>query len=124
MEKIHPDYKGRYPKMVVFHGLQDHIVSVENAHSILKQWAWVTCSDSLPRNTEKNFAGLSNVTRYSYFDKNGDEKMVFYEINHLGHALPIDPGIREKQGGHSGLFTANIHFFGMYWAAKEFGICK
>ncbi|HWY37579.1 MAG TPA: hypothetical protein VNY73_03400, partial [Bacteroidia bacterium] len=62
--------------------------------------------------------------RKSYLDANKKEKIIFYEIDNLGHALPVDPGTSPGKGGKTGLFAVDKDFFSTYWIAKDFGLLE
>ena len=48
----------------------------------------------------------------------------FYKINHLGHALAVDPGKHAKQGGQTGLFATDMDFFSTWYVARDFRLVK
>lgn len=112
-----------YPKLIVFHGTKDKVVSIDNSIELIDQWTYLHHIDTTPDNVTTSFK-TSDVERIVYSDSLEEEKIVFYRISNLGHAIPIDPGKEEWQGGKSGMFTKKINFFSTYYVAKEFGLIK
>ena len=48
--------------------------------------------------------------------------MVTYSMSGMGHAIAIDPGSGETQGGNTGSYASDVNFFSSYWSAEFFGI--
>ncbi len=114
------DYMGNYPSLIIYHGEDDDVVNIKNSYQLVKQWAGLVHTDTVPAVTQSAFAGNSDITRKIYSDNLHTERILFYEVANLGHALPVFPGDSVKQGGHTGLFSVNKHFFSTYWIAKDF----
>jgi poly(hydroxyalkanoate) depolymerase family esterase len=119
-----PDYKNNYPRVVIIHGKDDNVVDFENSNQLVKQWAYVLHTDTFPSKIIGDFANNKNVEKKIYLNANQAEKIIFYEVTGLGHALPVDPGDAPYKGGKTGLFAVDIDFFSTYWIAKDFGILK
>jgi len=117
-----PNYKGAYPRLVILHGKDDKIVNPKNSHELLKQWSGLVGTDTVATKTLKEFAGKPFIEKRIYCDKSEMEKIFFYDIDDLGHALIIDPGPPPLQGGETGLFSVDKDFFSTYWIAKDFGL--
>jgi feruloyl esterase len=122
--KQNPGYTGKYPSVIIAHGKKDVVVDPSNSYSLVKQWAYVLHTDTVPTQEIKPFAGNNAVSRKSYLNKEKEERIIFYELDGLGHALPVDPGTGPTQGGHTGLFAVDKNFFSTYWIAKDFGLVK
>ncbi len=117
-----PAYTGPYPKVLVFHGKNDPVVNIKSAREIVKQWTALHDADSVADKTEHPYAGQNDITRYVYFDHAGEAVVQFYEFDHLGHALPVDPGYCRNQGGRKGLFGTDKNFYATFYTAYEFGL--
>lgn len=124
VKENNPGYAGRYPHLVVCHGKNDKVVNPKNSEELIKQWAYVLGTDTVPAQTLKAFAGAPDVEKKIYTDKKGEERIYFYEVDHLGHALLVDPGEPITKGGETGLFSVDKDFFSTYWIAKDFGLVK
>jgi poly(hydroxyalkanoate) depolymerase family esterase len=122
--KQNPDYKNKFPRVIIIHGKKDGVVNPKNSYELVKQWAYVLHTDTIPSEKIESFANNKLVERKSYLDTNKEEKIIFYEIAGLGHALPVDPGNEVGKGGQTGLFAVDKDFFSTYWIAKDFGILK
>ena len=118
------DYKGKYPKMIIYQGLNDPIVNHKNARLIINQWTTVNNADTFPDKTDTCFNNISDITRYLYF-KNGTETcVIYYQVKNLGHRLLIKPGEKIDEGGKTGLFGVDRGFNSTFQTAKDFGLIK
>ena len=68
--------------------------------------------------------GIEDITRIEYKDSTGNTKIIFYEIDNLGHRLLVKPGEKENEGGKTGLFGTDKGFHSTWQTAKEFEIIK
>ncbi|MDD3722893.1 MAG: PHB depolymerase family esterase, partial [Lutibacter sp.] len=113
-------YKGKYPKVVIFHGIDDPFVNIKNAEIIEMQWKGIHKIETEPT-IVPDFNGNSDITKTTYF-KNNCPVIVKYEINNLGHAMAVDPGTEKQQGGNEAKFAVDKNFHTTYWAAEFFGL--
>lgn len=114
------NYEGKYPRVVIFHGIDDPFVNIKNAEIIEMQWKGIHKIDSQPTIVPK-FNENSDITKTTYF-KNNCPVIVKYEINNLGHAMTVDPGTEKQQGGNMARFAVDKNFHTTYWTAKFFGL--
>jgi len=98
-----PNYEGEYPKVVIFHGVDDPFVNVKNAEIIEIQWKGIHKIASEPAIIPE-FNGNPDIAKTTYF-KNNCPIIVKYEINNLGHAMAVDPGTEKQQGGNVARFA-------------------
>ena len=119
-----PLYLGKYPRLLVMHGESDNVVNEKNSYLLIKQWAPLLKSDTLPTKTMPSFDGKADITRKVYCDSSGAEQIIFYEVANLGHALMVYPGDSLTQGGKTGIFAVDKGFFSTYWIAKDMGLIK
>lgn len=124
VEKNNPGYKGSYPNLIVVHGKKDKVVNPKNSIQLIKQFAYLLHTDTVASDTIHSFAKNADVTKYIFRNKENKEKIFYYEIDHLGHALVVDPGDDIMHGGETGLFTVDKDFFSTYWIAKDFGLIR
>ena len=122
--KQNPDFKNNFPRVIIVHGKNDNVVNPKNSYELIKQWAYVLKTDTIPSKIVSAFANNKDVERKSFSNKQQEEKIVFYEINKLGHSLAVDPGEGALQGGKTGMFSVDKDFFSTYWIAKDFGLLK
>lgn len=119
-----PDYKGTYPELIIFHGGADPVVSVNNANQLIKQWINIHQTDYTPDFHDEHFKGHEAVELTLYNNSSGQAVVHYYRIKGLGHALPLDTGSCDNQGGKTGMFAVDRDFHSTYWAARFFGILK
>ena len=117
-----PNYEGEYPKVVIFHGFDDPFVNVKNAEIIEMQWKGIHKIESNPTMVPE-FNGNPDIIKTTYF-KNNCPTIVKYEINDLGHAMAVDPGLEKQQGGNVAKFAVDKNFHTTYWVANFFGLMK
>lgn len=123
--RLHPGYAGPWPRLVVMHGDEDNLVSPRCSRELVHQWVGLWgIADTLPSIVEHPLASAPHVWREVYSDSTGQNAIVFYGIRGMGHALPIDPGEDDRQGGQPGAFAQDRDFFSTYWIARDFGIVR
>lgn len=115
------DYKGKYPTIIVYQGLNDNVVNYKNANLIIRQWAGVLQTDTIPDKTETSFMGISDIVRTEY-NTSSITVIICYLVNNLGHQLLIKPGSKNNEGGHLGLFGVDKGFHSTYQTAIDFGL--
>ncbi len=116
------NYEGKYPKVVIFHGVDDPFVNVKNAEIIEIQWKGIHKIET-DSTVISEFNGNSDITKTIYV-KNNCPVIVKYEIDNLGHAMAVDPGTEKQQGGNVARFAVDKNFHTTYWSAKFFGLIK
>ena len=119
-----PDYKGKYPRLIIIHGEKDFIVNYKNANELIKQWTNLNHIDTKPSMEIDSFQNHTDIKRLSWIDKMKNEIIIFYSFNDMRHLLPVDPGNEKYQGGETGLFASDKNFFSTYYIAKDFGLIK
>jgi feruloyl esterase len=119
-----PDFKGEYPRMIIYQGNSDKIVNKRNANELLKQWSNVQQINSSPSVSIPSFLQNKNIEKNIYSNQQGRELILFYKVDKLGHALLIDPGKCSSQGGRRGFFTRDKDFNSTLWTAYDFGLIK
>ena len=118
-----PDYKGKYPRVLIMHGKNDEVVNEKNSYRLVKQWAPLLRTDTVPTKTVTTFDGKPDITRNSYCDGSGNEQIIFYEVANLGHDLMVAPTDSTGQGGgKTGAFSVDKGFFSTYWIAVDMGL--
>lgn len=125
VKEQNPDYKGKYPKMIIFQGTKDPIVHPNNAKYLVWQWSGLLNCDTVPAKSEQSFEGHAEISRFEYQDKETQKPvMVFYQGKGIGHQLMVNPGDKDDEGGETGIFAVDKDFHATYQAALEFGLIK
>lgn len=110
-----------FPKLIVYHGMKDKVVTIQNSKELIKQWTYLHHIDTIPDKIIYNYKSAP-VNRIIYTDTTKAEKVVFYELLTCGHQIPINPGKEKNEGGKKGLLSKDINYFSTYYVAKDFGL--
>lgn len=119
-----PTYSGSYPKMSIFHGLNDMTVYPQNVTELAEQWTAINNADATTDITNSAFNGLNDIEQLIYYNSANDTVVMVYKISNLAHAISLDLGNCIFQGGSSGLYAYDKNFHSTYWAARFFGIVR
>jgi poly(hydroxyalkanoate) depolymerase family esterase len=115
-------YTGKYPRMIVYHGKMDVVVNRRNATEIVKQWTNLHGVSAEPTQIIKRFAGNKKIEKRIYGPVSDKPAVTYYRVKGMGHALPVNPGKCEQNGGKMGAFSADRNFYSTYWVAVDFGL--
>jgi poly(hydroxyalkanoate) depolymerase family esterase len=116
-------FSGTYPRVAIFHGVDDNIVKMANAGEIAKQWSYLHGLVNDAGVATENFNNNPKVKR-TLWSKAGKEVVVRYDLSGLGHAIPVDPGTAPHQGGETATFAKDLDFHAAWWSAVFFGIAR
>ncbi|MCB0476980.1 MAG: PHB depolymerase family esterase [Crocinitomicaceae bacterium] len=116
------DTNQTFPRLILGHGKKDPLVNIQNSFELIDQFSILYHMDALEDSLIMNFEGNPLIEKRIYRDQSGEEKIQFYLIENTGHALPVDPGEGEKQGGKTGMFAVDRDFFSTYYIARDFGL--
>lgn len=124
VKEQNPNYKGTYPELLIFHGGMDPVVSSNNANQLIKQWVNINETDYKEDEHYERFKNNEDVELTIY--KNAQQKNIvhYFRIRGLGHAIAVDTGNCDTQGGKTGLFSVDKDFHSTFWQAYFFGILK
>lgn len=117
-----PDTHSCKPNLIVLHGIQDHTVDPQSSQELIDQWVGWHGLDVKNREKDAPFAQNELITRYYYFNSAHEPAIIYYEIGKTGHAIPVDPGTGEKQGGETALFAIDRDFFSSWYIARDWGL--
>ncbi len=122
VKSAYPTYTGAYPKVAVFQGSADPVVSPTNETEIMKQWTNIHGASQTAASTISSFDGNAYVTKNIYNDPSGTEVMETYTISGMGHAIALDTGSCYQQCGQTGTYALEVYFSSCFWAAYFFNI--
>lgn len=117
-----PSYGGSYPRLATIHGTSDYTVYFMNQRELMEQWTNVHGADQTPDQEDNMYDNNSLVTRKLYQNQEGNNIVATYSIEGMRHAIAVDPGNGEKQGGQTGTYAKDVNIFSSYLAAVFFGI--
>ncbi len=116
------DYKGKYPRMIIYQGKIDVVVNQRNGNQLMKQWTNLHGISTIPSVSIKHFAQCKAVEKNIYRSNDSTVAVIYYKVKRLGHALLVDPGKCETQGGKRTMFSADKNYFSTYRTAVDFGL--
>jgi len=122
IQKLNLGYTGNYPKVVIIQGKNDLVVNPKNADLLVKQWSFLHKINDSFTDTIPEFNQSRDVTKFTFKNSEEETKVIFYDINRMGHSIPIDPGTLPNQGGEKTMYTVDKDFFSTYFIAKDFGL--
>lgn len=88
------DHSGPWPRISVWQGAADRIVTPANARAIIAQWQGVHDLDGATPETTV----VQGHSRRAWRDRLGRELVEEYSISGMGHGLPIDTGAPQPYG--------------------------
>jgi poly(hydroxyalkanoate) depolymerase family esterase len=113
-----PGYSGPYPRLVAFHGSSDFTVAPPNLVQSVDQWSNVLGVDSAADVDEQFRTARHRI----YRDGTGASVIETYLVDGMGHAITVDPGTGEDQGGATGAFSQDRDIYSSYYAAVFWGL--
>lgn len=120
------DYSDKldYPDLIVVHGEDDNVVSIESSFELIKQWKYLKKVENTGRKEERNYKGNEQVQRTSYIDSSQQECIIFYQLEDVGHEITVDEGSGDHEGGKINMYAKDIGFYSTYYVARDFGIVE
>ncbi len=128
VKKAKPGYKGKYPKLIIFHGTKDYVSVFNNMNEILEQWTNIHNIDQTPDETKL----LQGYPYKIYKDKKNMPVIETVEITKMAHFLAVDPGKAKHQGGvvlkaerkYTMPSVKDVNIYTPYWTLKFWGLAK
>lgn len=81
-----PAFSGTYPKIAIWHGLNDGTVDPANRLELVEQW---TALHGIDTTADETGPGVANDTRRAYKDAQGTTWVELHEVTGTGHELRI-----------------------------------
>ena len=121
-----PGYTGNWPRMAIFQGTSDAVVSPVNSTEMIKQFTNLHGIDQTADYTKTAFNGNALITLDQFFDSANRVQVEHYTIANMAHGTAIDPGSCYQQGGATGSqnLAFDENFYSPFWAAQFFGILQ
>jgi poly(hydroxyalkanoate) depolymerase family esterase len=111
-------HKGPWPRLSVWHGGGDRIVSPANAQALLGQWTALHGLDARPDRTET----VDGHKRRVWLGKDGRELIEDYHVAGMAHGTPLMPGTGEGQSGQAGAHMLDVGLSSTDRIAAFFGL--
>lgn len=77
VRKQNPDYKGEYPRMIIYQGNSDWIVNKRNGVEIMKQWTNLHHIGTTPTESIDAFVTIKDIHRHAYDSKTKKKQLFF-----------------------------------------------
>jgi len=103
-----PEYNGPWPKILIFHGTDDPLVSFAHVEAHVRQW---TNIHGIDNNADVTTTLDKTTVRY-FQDSRGRNLVETYAIQGMRHAVAIAPGTAKGRCG-----TARTEYY------ADFGLC-
>ncbi|GAA0189718.1 hypothetical protein GCM10009122_50330 [Fulvivirga kasyanovii] len=124
VRNAYPSFSGNYPRLATIHGTSDYTVYFMNQRELMEQWTNVHETDQVADQEDAAYDNNAQVTRKAYKDQQGNDVVITYSIDGMGHAIAVDPGNGEDQGGQTGSYASDVNLFSSYVAAQFFEIVE
>jgi poly(hydroxyalkanoate) depolymerase family esterase len=111
-------FRGRWPKLSVWHGTADLTVHPDNADEIVKQWLDL---HHLPLAPMGN-AEVDGYPHQQWWNADGETMVESFTITNMAHGTPIGLAANDKRYGKRGPFLLEAGISSSYHIAKFFGV--
>ena len=99
-----PGYAGPHPRVAIWHGTADTVVSPANATESRDQWVGVHGLSATPTSTDVLPGSDGDTSREVYADAAGRRLVEVYRVEGMEHGTPVDPGDAPAECGATGDF--------------------
>jgi poly(hydroxyalkanoate) depolymerase family esterase len=111
-------HRAPWPKISVWHGSADHIVSPVNADEIVKQWLDVHRLPSSPMAEAK----VDGYPHQIWWNADGETVVESYTITGMAHGTPLGTADNDQHYGKQGAFLIEAGISSSHHIASFFGI--
>ena len=111
-----PDYHGPWPRMSIWQGSADSVVSPTNRTQLIRQWSNVHGVAETPAATDR----VEGYPHGVFKDQGGNVVMETYEITGMDHGVPIKSA--GGKCGSSAQYTIDTHICAARYVAQFFGL--
>ncbi|MFE0451717.1 PHB depolymerase family esterase [Streptomyces sp. NPDC058914] len=116
----HPSWSGPWPRVAVWHGVQDTTVVPRNADELRDQWTALHGLSQTPSRT--SVIGPDSTRREEYVAADGSVAVEVNRVPGIGHGTPVDPGSGTEQCGSTGAPYFLDSICSSYWISRFFGL--
>jgi poly(hydroxyalkanoate) depolymerase family esterase len=111
-------HKGPWPRVQVWQGSADTIVTPGNADTIVQQWTGVHGLKSTPDRSDR----IEDYPRHAWLGADGSPLVEQYVITGMAHGIPLQPGTGEGESGEAGAHMLDVGLSSTDRIAAFFGI--
>ncbi|HEY2743388.1 MAG TPA: PHB depolymerase family esterase [Polyangia bacterium] len=88
VRSAYPGFSGPWPRIAIWQGTSDSVVSPNNQTELMKQWTDV---HGIAQTPTKSDSVAANVSRDIYADSNGVPVVEVLKVANMDHGVPVDP---------------------------------
>lgn len=114
-----PGYRGRRPRVLIWHGADDKLIFPAGLEQQAVQWA-----DVLSARAGADAPPVLGHRVRAWRDRRGRVQVEAITLPALGHAVAVDPGDGPGQCGATGPYAADVDLCAAWWTARFFGIVR
>lgn len=118
VQQAYPGYTGSYPRVILFHGDNDKVISDVNLAELVDQWTYVHAADQVPETNDT----VQGHPHQVFEDINKTPVVESFHLKGMGHGIAVDPGTKPGQGGQVGIFAHDANIWSSYEAARFWGL--
>lgn len=111
-----------FPKLILYQGANDRIVSSENATKIIAQWCLLQNMENKIVKTIPNFQSKKNITRLEYQNVKKETKIIYYPLDNVGHQILITNTSNTLEFHKKRAFWLDIGYDSTLQTALDFGL--
>jgi poly(hydroxyalkanoate) depolymerase family esterase len=113
-------HRGPWPRISVWHGSADRLVTPGNGEAIVRQWRDVHGLAARPTRVEQ----VDGYPRRSWTDASGTVLIEHYKVTGMAHGTPLKPGQEEGESGQAGAHMLDVGLSSTDRIAAFFGIAS
>lgn len=114
-----PGYQGPWPRVQIWHGMEDPVIRYPNLHEQVLQWTSVHGVDAVADEEDE----LLSNPRAGYATGGGIVVQTV-SVRNMKHGVAVDPGDGPRQCGKVGSFAIDVDICAAYWISEFFGIAE
>ncbi len=111
-------HEGSWPRLSVWHGGSDRIVSPANADALISQWTALHGLRTTPDRTDT----VDGHKRRVWLGADGTELIEHYQVAGMAHGTPLMPGTGEGESGQAGAHMLDVGISSTDRIADFFGL--
>lgn len=116
----YPGYRGRRPRVSIWHGSADPLLLIANLDAQMEQWTDALRVDNLA----DEVLSEGRLSRWQYQDAAGKTRVETNTVRGMGHAVAIDPGAQPQPCGRLQPYAEDVHVCAAERIAHGFGIAR
>lgn len=117
VREAYPGYRGKRPRVQIWHGGEDRLIAVAGQAQQADQWR-----DVLGLSAPGISGTLKGLPLVRYADAGTGAVVETVTVPRMGHAMAVDPGTGPGQCGETGPYASDVNVCAAYWIGRFFGV--